>query len=369
MFYEFLPDWLLIALAGLLAFVISYFFVPPVKRFAESVGAVDQPGARRIHDHPIPRMGGMAIVLAFMISMILFVKVTKPVGGLMIGALMIALMGALDDIYDLNPWLKLAVQIGAALVAISQGVVLNGITNPFQDSTYGFTLSLGENIGAFLTLGWLIVCTNAINLIDGLDGLAVGLTAIGAATMLIVSLLVADVNVTVILACLLGSCIGFMPYNLNPAKIFMGDVGAQTLGFVLGAASTLGLFKLHALITFLVPIMALAVPLADTAYAFFRRILKGQSPFKADKGHFHHKLLALGLSQKQVVAILYSITGIMGLISILMTESDAILKIVCTVLVFLIAVCIWIFVISKIPTHKYSETEPDVKIYDKGDNK
>ncbi len=370
MLFDYLDDWIRIVLAVVCSFVISYFLVPPVKKFAESVGAIDEPGKRRIHDHPIPRMGGLAIVIAFLISALLFTQITQQVRGIMIGVIMIALMGALDDIYDLNAWIKLAVQIAAALVAIFSGVVLNGITNPFmQDGGYGFTQVIGNNLGIILTLGWIIICTNAMNLIDGLDGLAVGLTAIGALTMLVVSLLVSDVNVTVILACLLGGCIGFMPYNLNPAKIFMGDVGSQSLGFILGTASTLGLFKLHALVTFLVPIMALAVPLADTTFAFFRRIAKGQSPFKADKGHFHHKLLALGLSQRQVVAILWAITGITGLISILMTESGAMLKIICAVLVFAIATGLWIFVLQKMPVHKYSETEPDVKIYDKGAEK
>ena len=371
LFYS-LPEWLRITLSVVTAAAISLLFTPVVKRFAVSIGAIDMPGQRHIHSVPTPRMGGIAIVVAFMVSVLMFAKVSKPVSGILLGSLIIAVMGGLDDKYNLNPWIKLAVQIVAAFIAISFGVVLDGITNPFAASAGGTTMFIGDNLAIILTLGWIIICTNAVNLIDGLDGLACGITAISALTMMIVSLMVSDINVTVILACLLGACAGFLPYNLNPAKIFMGDVGAQTLGFILATSSTLGLFKLHAAITFLVPLLALAVPLGDTVFAIIRRLLKGQSPFKADKGHFHHRLLALGMTQKQVVAVLYAITGIMGLISILMTGSSPVLKIVCVAVVFIIAIAIWVFVLRKIPEQqtasKYSESEPDMKIYDKEDN-
>lgn len=363
-----MPEWLRIILSIAVACAIAYFLTPKVKQFAISIGAIDQPGARRINKRPVPRMGGIAIVVGFMISTILFSDLTTPILGILTGTLIIAVMGALDDVYNLNPWLKLAVQIAASIIVIKCGVVFDGITNPFASSASTVTVSIGKNLATFLTLGWLVVCTNAINLIDGLDGLACGISAISAMTMLVVSLIVSDLNVTVILACLFGACIGFLPYNFYPAQIFMGDVGSQTLGFVLACAATLGLFKLHAAITFIVPLLALAVPLTDTLYAIVRRLSKGQSPFKADKGHFHHKLLALGLSQKQVVAVLYAITGTMGLISILMTESGPALKIACAFALFIIAILLWIFVIRRLPDHKYSETEPDMKIYEKEDN-
>ena len=145
-----------------------------------------------------------------------------------------------------------------------------------------------------------------------------------------------------------GACVGFMPYNLNPAKIFMGDVGSQFLGFVLACVSIMGLFKLHTVITFLVPVLAMAIPLADTVFAFCRRILHGQSPFHADKGHFHHRLLAMGLNQKQAVAVLYGVSAVMGLVAVL-------LRIICVVAAFVISLVVWLYVFWKGPKHKGAE--------------
>ena len=176
-------------------------------------------------------------------------------------------------------------------------------------------------------------------------------------TMLIVSLFVSEPVVSIILAALTGACLGFMPYNLNPAKIFMGDVGSQLLGFVLSTASIMGLFKLHAIITFFVPLLALALPLADTIFAFFRRILHGQSPFKADKGHFHHRLLAMGLNQKQVVAVLYGISAVLGLLAVLMAGDSMAVKIICLVAAFIISLGIWLKVFKNNPNLREHHAE------------
>ena len=300
-------------LGPIAAFVLCFLMTPQVKRFAENVGAIDEPNERRINIHPIPRMGGLAIFFGFVVSSLLVVNMSTTVMGLLLGAVIIAVMGALDDILTLNPWIKLAGQIMAALVAIRCGIVFDVISNPgFLDA--GTTINIGW-LSVPLTVLWIVLCTNAVNLIDGLDGLAVGVSAISSASMMVVSLLLPymiDTNVPLLLACLTGACIGFMPYNLNPAKIFMGDVGSQFLGFVLSCVSIMGTFKFHTIITFLVPLMALAVPLFDTIFAIIRRVLRGQSPFQADRGHIHHRLLALGMNQKQVVAILYGISAVMG---------------------------------------------------------
>ena len=362
--FPYLSIWLLLVLSAVVACMVSFAMTPPVKRFAESIGAVDKPSERRINTVPIPRMGGLAIFIGFMLALVLFVEFTQPVTGIIVGALIIAIMGAVDDIISLKPAVKLLFQIIAAIVAIHCGVVFNGITNPLG-SPESATIYINSRLPAIiLTLIWIVGCTNAVNLIDGLDGLAVGVSTISSVTMLIVSLIVSsDVNVSVILACLCGACIGFMPYNLNPAKIFMGDVGSQLLGFVLATASTLGLFKLHAVITFLVPVMAMAVPLADTVFAFFRRIAHGQSPFHADKGHFHHRLLAMGLSQKQAVAVLYAVSAVLGLFCVTLSGTDVVMKISCIVVAFIIALAIWVSVLRKHPVHKVQGDE-DVKIYD-----
>ena len=351
-----LADWIKMLLAFAVSLLVAYVMTPPVKRFAEKVGAIDVPrDNRRVHDHPIPRMGGLAIFIGFVLSLIFFVPMSTKVLGLLVGSVIIAVMGGVDDIVSLNPWVKLAGQIVAALVAIRCGLVFDVISNPniFAEETY---IEIGW-LSIPLTMLWIVGCTKAVNLIDGLDGLAVGVSAISSMTMLIVSLFVSEPVVSIILAALTGACLGFMPYNLNPAKIFMGDVGSQLLGFVLSTASIMGLFKLHAIITFFVPLLALALPLADTIFAFFRRILHGQSPFKADKGHFHHRLLAMGLNQKQVVAVLYGISAVLGLLAVLMAGDSMAVKIICLVAAFIISLGIWLKVFKNNPNLREHHAE------------
>ncbi len=355
-----LAFWERLLLATVVAFAVSYMMTPPVKRFAEAVGAMDVPrDDRRMHRRPIPRMGGLAIFLGFVLSLLLFVDMSEQVMGLLLGTIVIAVMGALDDIMSLNAWIKLAGQMLAAGVAIRFGIVVDAISN-FTPAG-GITFLNTSWLSIPVTMLWIVACTNAVNLIDGLDGLAVGVSTISSLTMLVVSLYVADPAVSLILAALTGACVGFMPYNLNPAKIFMGDVGSQMLGFVLATASIMGLFKFHAIISFLVPLLALAVPLADTVFAFFRRIFKGQSPFRADKGHFHHRLMALGMSQKQAVAVLYGISAVLGLIAVLMTGESVALRICCIIAAFLISISVWLLVLRTLPEHEKDEkkAEPD----------
>ena len=342
-----LPLWIRLILAAIVAFLICFGMTPPVKRFAELIGAVDQPSERRINKVPIPRMGGLAIFLGFVLTALLFVPLSTQVTGILLGAVIIAVMGAVDDIVSLNPWIKLLGQIVAAVVVIRCGVVFDAISNPNPLAEVTF-IEIGW-LSVPLTILWIVACTNAVNLIDGLDGLAVGVSTISSLTMLVVSLIVSEPPVSLLLAALTGACIGFMPYNLNPAKIFMGDVGSQLLGFVLSTVSILGLFKLHAIITFVVPFLALALPLADTTFAFFRRILRGQSPFHPDRGHLHHRLLDMGMSQKQAVALMYGISAVLGLSAVLMAGKSPMLRVVCLLLAFGISITVWLFVFRKNP--------------------
>ena len=363
-----LTVWLKLLLAAVSSAAISFFMTPPVKKFAEKVGAIDVPGdGRRIHDHPIPRMGGLAIFLGFVLSVLAFVDVTTPILGMLIGAVIIAVMGAVDDIINLNAWVKFGIQILAALVAIRSGIVFAVISNPIIFSDTAF-VPIGY-LTVPLTVLWIVGCTTAVNLIDGLDGLAVGVSAISSLTMLVVALFVAEPNVALILAALTGACVGFIPYNLNPAKIFMGDVGSQLLGFILATVSIMGMFKFHAIITFLVPVLAMSVPLADTVFAFFRRIVHGQSPFHADKGHFHHRLLAMGLNQKQAVAVLYAISAVLGLLAGLLAGKYTAVRIVCLVLAFAISICVWFFVLRRKPgTNVNAERNDNADIDSEGKN-
>ena len=175
-----------------------------------------------------------------------------------------------------------------------------------------------------VTIFWIVGITNAVNLIDGLDGLAAGVSSIAAITMLAVGLLTNEIMVAIIMAALAGSCIGFLPYNFNPAKIFMGDTGALFLGFMLATMSIQGFFKFYAVISFVVPFLILGLPIFDTAFAFIRRIAHGQSPMHADRSHIHHRLIDMGLNQKQAVATLYVISTILGLSAVVLTTSGEI---------------------------------------------
>ena len=231
----------------------------------------------------------------------------------------------------------------AAAVAIYYGIVIHVVTNPTFLSAYAM-FNTGK-LAIPLTILWIVGCTNAVNLIDGLDGLACGVSVISSLTMLAVALMVAEGNVAIILSALVGGCLGFLPYNLNPAKLFMGDTGSQLLGYVLATVSVMGMFKYYAIVTFVVPVLALAIPLSDTAFAFIRRLMKGQSPFHADRGHFHHRLLDMGLSQKQAVAILYSISAIIGLAAVVLASNWGILRVILAILAFAIALSLWIFVL------------------------
>ena len=343
--------WLRILLTIGVGFAISFAATPIVKSFAQKVGAIDVPrDARRVHDHPIPRMGGMAIFLGFLISVLLFVDISRPVRGILLGAVLIVACGAIDDVVSLNAWIKLAVQVAAAIVAVAHGVVIEVFRNPniFSENE---ALVLGA-LAVPVTVIWIVGITNSVNLIDGLDGLAVGVSTIASTTMFVVALLVSEGNVAVILAALMGACLGFMPYNLNPAKIFMGDAGSLLLGYVLSTVSVVGMFKFYAIVTFVVPILALALPLFDTLCAIIRRLLRGQSPMHPDRGHLHHRLIDMGLSQKQAVAVLYSISAVLGLCAVVLATTGVV-RICMVVVAALAAVAVGIFVKRTFKGHKY----------------
>lgn len=330
-------DFLLqLFLVLLIAFAISFASTPLVKSFAEKFGAMDVPkDKRRVHDHPIPRLGGLAIFFGFILAVLLFVDISPQIQGILIGAVLIVITGAVDDFVSLPALVKLALQIIAAIIAVSHGVIIERLMNPLEAQA---SFSLGI-FAIPITILWIVGTTNSVNLIDGLDGLAVGVSTISSITMLVIALIVSDSNVALLLAALAGACIGFIPYNFNPAKIFMGDTGALLLGYVLSTVSIIGLFKFYAVVSFFVPILALALPITDTVCSFTRRILKGQNPLKADRGHFHHRLIDFGFNQKQAVAILYFVSAILGLTAVVLTTSGPI-KALILLAAFLIALTI-----------------------------
>ena len=343
--------WVRILLTIAIAFAISFAATPVVKSFAQKMGAIDVPdGKRRVHDHPIPRMGGLAIFLGFLLSVVLFADITRQVRGVLLGAVLIVACGAIDDVVNLRAWIKLLVQILAAVIAVAHGVVIEFFSNPNIFSSNEL-LVLGW-LAVPVTILWIVGITNSVNLIDGLDGLAVGVSTIASTTMFVVALLVSEGNVALLLAALMGACLGFMPYNLNPAKIFMGDTGALLLGYVLSTVSVVGMFKTYALVTFVVPILALFLPLFDTTCSFFRRILRGQSPMHPDRGHLHHRLIDMGLSQKQAVAILYSVSAILGLCAVVLATTGTV-RTILIVVAILAAIAIGLFITRTLKGHHY----------------
>ena len=307
-----------VLMALLTALVISFLATPVVKTFAYKVGAIDVPkDARRMHKVPIPRLGGLAIFIGFMVSILLFVKITPEMKSILLGAAIIVVLGVVDDIMALPAMLKFVVQIIAAAIPATHGVVIQAFSNPniFSKNLYWVLGWLSIPV----TILWIVAITNAVNLIDGLDGLANGVSAISATTMLVIALLASEGQVAIVLAALVGACVGFMPYNMNPAKMFMGDTGATLLGYILATMSIQGLFKYYAVISFVVPFLILGLPIFDTAFAFIRRIAHGQSPMHADRSHIHHRLIDMGLNQKQAVATLYVISAILGLSAVVLT--------------------------------------------------
>lgn len=321
-------------LALVVALVVSFLASPIVKTFAYKVGAVDVPkDNRRMHHVPIPRLGGLAIFLGFIISIVLFAEMTDQFRSILLGAVIIVVLGVVDDITPLPAKFKFVVQIVAALIPAMNGVLIHVLSNPnlLSENPYWDMGALSIPV----TVLWIVAITNAVNLIDGLDGLAIGVSAISATTVLVISLLVSEMQVAVVMAALVGACVGFMPYNLNPAKMFMGDTGATFLGYILACMSVQGLFKSWAIISFAVPFLILGLPIFDTAFAFIRRIAHGQSPMQADRSHIHHRLIDMGLNQKQAVATLYVISAILGLSAVVLTTSGEL-----RAMMFFVSLCV-----------------------------
>ena len=328
------------------AAVVSFLTTPMVKSLAYKVGAIDVPkDNRRMHKTPIPRLGGLAIFIAFLLTVLIFADIDRPIRGILLGAVMIVVLGVLDDILTLKALPKLLVQIAAAAMAVYHGCVIQFFSNPnvFSDATY---ISLGW-LSVPVTIIWIVAITNAVNFIDGLDGLAVGVSAISTAALVVIALLVQEINIAVILIALFGACLGFIPYNMNPAKIFMGDTGSTFLGYILATLSVTGLFKLYAIISFAVPFLILGLPIFDICFAFLRRIARGQNPMVADRGHVHHRLIDMGFSQKQAVAIVYMLTAILGLAAVLLTSSGELKALILIGAVFVVSMIGFRLIFSK----------------------
>ncbi|MBQ7667715.1 MAG: undecaprenyl/decaprenyl-phosphate alpha-N-acetylglucosaminyl 1-phosphate transferase [Clostridia bacterium] len=328
----------------IMAFFVAFLLTPLVKKLAIKLNAIDVPNdKRRIHDHPIPRLGGLAIVAGFTISTLLYGFLVNKTSdnifdlqllGLFLGIIVIEVVGVLDDIYQLKAWQKLIFQILAAVIVVNCGTKIEFFTNPLNDEYIFFGVW-----SAPITILWIVGITNAINFIDGLDGLAAGVASISALSLLFISIFLGNAEIVVLAASLAGATLGFLPFNFNPAKIFMGDTGSTFLGFTLGTIAIMGMIKSYTVISVVAPLIVFGLPIFDTAFAILRRIAKGQSPMVADRGHLHHRLVDAGLSQRQTVLILYLISTCLGIMGFLLTQGGIIR-------VVLLFVALMIFIIA-----------------------
>ncbi|MBW5468734.1 undecaprenyl/decaprenyl-phosphate alpha-N-acetylglucosaminyl 1-phosphate transferase [Brevibacillus sp. M2.1A] len=309
-------------LGFLTSLIISFIATPYVKNLAVKVGAVDAPNQRKVHTRIMPRMGGLAIYIGYLVAFFLFVPHTtmSEMLGIFIGSTIVMVVGMLDDKYQLSPkWKLLGQLVATAIVVIPFGLKIGVVNLPYSgsiDFSSGWLFWLAIPI----TMFWIVGVTNAVNLIDGLDGLSAGVSAIAAGTMGVMALLMDDYKVATYCFVLLGAILGFLYFNFHPARLFMGDTGSLFLGFNLAALSIMG-FKEALFVSFIIPIVVLGVPLWDTFFAIVRRIVNKKPISSPDKGHLHHCLLNMGLSHRSTVLTIYSISIFFGTMAILLTKT------------------------------------------------
>ncbi len=329
-----------------IAFIVALSMTPLARKIAFKIGAVDIPkDERRMHKKPIARLGGLAIFVGFLTA-VFFTLITRSLDtgvlfedfrlpGLIIGLLIIVSVGIIDDTRPVPAWIKLLFQILAALVVVLSGIRIEEISNPF--SPIGMTF-LGI-LSIPITVLWIVGITNAINLLDGLDGLAAGVSSIASLSLLFVSIFDQQTGAIFLTAALAGASLGFLPFNFNPAKIFMGDTGSTFLGFALASISVMGMVKSYAAIAVAVPLLVLGLPIFDTAFAILRRVSSGKSIMQPDRGHLHHKLMDMGFSQRQTVVVLYIVSAVLGICAVELATNGVLKAIIllASVAVFIVA--------------------------------
>jgi len=338
-------NWFLYIAAFASAFGVALLTTPYVKTIAEKWGAIDYPKRRSLHKEPVPRMGGLAIVFGFFASMALMALFvyeiqTVPFLGFVIGAVIIIILGVLDDIYQLKSRTKLAVQIIAALVIVFTGTRISFAYLPFD-----FLANDLNAVSIPLTIIWIVGVTNAVNLIDGVDGLAAGVSSICATCLVILCIMAVNPSAVVLTAALAGSCLGFLPRNFSPSEIIMGDTGALFLGFALATTSIMGVFKSYALFSIVIAVLVLALPIFDTLYAMIRRLVRGKPIMQADRGHLHHRLIDSGLSHRSTVILLYGLSALCGIVAILIALRD--IRAISVLVVLVVVMCLMVAVYRK----------------------
>ena len=327
--------WGDIAIAFLIAFLTAFMATPYTIKLAKKVGAVDTPNdERRINKITMPRLGGLAVLAGFFVSVI-YLLITMTIEnkinlyqdsyltkllGFVIGSLILGIVCFIDDAKGVSPLIKLTAQLLAALVVMKFGIRIDNLDIPFIDVN-----TFGAWFYPVLTICWIVGITNAMNLIDGLDGLATGISLISCLSLLIIFSLNGSPLISIVLITALGGALcGFLPYNFNPAKTFIGDTGSNFLGYCLSIISILGIAKTYTAIVIVAPLMVLALPIFDTLSSIVRRVIHGKSLkaiIKPDAEHLHHKMLKKGFTQKQAVLIMYGISATLGMFAIILMES------------------------------------------------
>lgn len=323
----------------IVTFLASLILVPIVKKIAIHINAMDEPNERKIHKVPMPRLGGLAIFLAFLLGYMLYGEISTQMLSILIGSFLLILVGIVDDIHSVKARYKLIVQIVAAAI-----VVLYGDLSFTELSVFGYNIYFNDFFGALLSILFIVAITNAINLIDGLDGLAAGISSIYFLTIAIIAFILnriggLDVIISLIM---LGSTLGFLFHNFPPAKIFMGDTGSLFLGFMISIIALLG-YKVTTFTSLIVPIIILAIPIFDTVFAILRRLLKGQNIGVADKEHFHHQLLKMKYSPTKSILIIYVIDIAFAAVSIFYILGDNQIAIA----IYVVLMILLLFVILK----------------------
>ncbi|HET9324165.1 MAG TPA: MraY family glycosyltransferase [Gaiellaceae bacterium] len=292
----------------LLALGVVLLLTPGVGRFARFLGVVDEPGeTRRVHTHPVPRLGGIALLLGIFVPALAFLDLQGPYRGILLGAAIATTVGAIDDFRGLPWWAKLGGQVAAAAVAVGFGVTVDRFTFPGLGSQ-----ELPEWTAGAATIVWVVAIMNMVNFLDGMDGLAAGICAIAGSTFAIIGLSLGAAEAALLSAIVAGACFGFLHHNFYPARIFMGDSGALLLGFLLGTLAIEGLVKTAALATLVLPLLVLAIPIVDTSFVFAKRLKYRRPLYTADRTHLHHRFMNIGFSQTRAVAYMYVWCGILA---------------------------------------------------------
>jgi UDP-GlcNAc:undecaprenyl-phosphate GlcNAc-1-phosphate transferase len=292
----------------LLALAVVLLLTPGVGRFARFIGVVDEPGeTRRVHTHPVPRLGGIALLLGIFVPALAFLELDGPYRGILLGAAIATTVGAIDDFRGLPWWGKLGGQVSAAAVAVGFGVTVDRFTFPGLGSQ-----ELPEWAAGVATIVWVVAIMNMVNFLDGMDGLAAGICAIAGSTFAIIGLSLGAPEAALLSAIVAGACFGFLHHNFYPARIFMGDSGALLLGFLLATIAIEGLVKTAALATLVLPLLVLAIPIVDTSFVFAKRLKYRQPLYEADRTHLHHRFMNIGFSQQRAVLYMYIWCGILA---------------------------------------------------------